>query len=1416
MAGIFAHVEDDISNLRKLKAEIEDIKKALKGINVTVDINIKDGLEAQLKSLSEQYNVLAQKITASEGKVVQSINNINKATERIVEAQNKATQTAQQADGNTSVGASSGVESQVKAYGDLNAEIVKVLGTREENIRKLTEEQHIISLLKKQIKGLNDEWLENGALNESQRILLDRYNAELLEHQTTVANVQQVMRNEVKINQATAGSMQQLAQELARMRIAYRTLTDEQKNSPFGADLLASIELADQQIKDLDASIGNHQRNVGNYASGWNGLNMSIQQLAREMPALAYGPQIFFSAISNNLPILTDEIKRAKDEFARLKAAGQSATPVWKQIVTSLVSWQTALTVGITLVTLYGKEITNWVASLFNADSALKELEESMKKRSNELNKSFSESVGQSAGKMRAEYEEMRRLWNELDSEAEKVKFIKKHADDIRTFGYEVNNITQAEDLFNKNTDKVVASFEARARAAAASDMIVKVWQDYYTQLDKIEKDHEKRLKENVSTASRNTLPSTGMTPTTEMGVGIAGDDPYTASAKAVKAIADAREATRKETEEMLKTAEQNREKELKKYQKERKKGLEGFGGSGSKVLDGDERAKAEEKRAEILLKIEQDNASALVDLEEDTQKKRLTVIQNNFNKRKSEIEKQAKELAEQNKKAGITTGLNENGLTSEQQTVINTANSLNKQNQQKQIKEIFKEEEKAMWDFLSEYGTYHEQKLAITKSYAQKIKEAATSGERQSLIVQRDKSLKELRNTNLKKGPDWNYVFGGVAKKSIQGLEEARELILDMLKNNEDLSETDMTALYKQYVELGKTIEDSKFSFLEFIGLKSRDKKQVEKLNTEYEDLQTIVNDVFDGRKQKAQNKLNEAQSDLADFISETTGESYSGTLDSRELVNILINSNASSEAFQKFELLSSAVSTAKKDVEAVGAAAANAGGAMKGAAEAVGAAATNAGGAATSLAITDAIIHGVNDNIQSLVKLMEELGLEETKAGKAISKFAESSQYATAGWESLKKGDVMGVALNVLGSLRTLGDFLGQLGIGGFGESDVNLDERLEQLALANDALRESIEMLSNDLKNANFTEASQIYQEQLANLLKAEANTRESMQRSASAWSNGFLGIGGTKSSESKVTDELTMNEWRRISALVGKQIDSGSEFFSLSAEEMRKIAKEAPDIWAKIKQVANDGYKDAAQYMDIYIAYGEELEALQGAFNEKMTGISFDSFRDEFKSILTDMEMSAKDFGEKFEDIMVNAIVESLMTSKYDDAIQSLYDNFVTYAEDGFTQGELAKIEAEKKAIYDSMQQDREYIEMLKGSSTSLEASGKGIASLTQEQGEQLNGRFTALQMAGEAIQAQNDIQTEQITLLNMTSTDIKNYTAKIDNSLLGIADQISQSYAELQSINDNTAKAASSLQKVESRLKKIEEYTSNLQ
>lgn len=152
---------------------------------------------------------------------------------------------------------------------------------------------------------------------------------------------------------------------------------------------IAKIEALQNQIKELEIQLKQLEESAENTnvvppdipsaKQQFNGLHMSIQQIARELPSLAMGPQMFFLAISNNLPIFADEVSRARKEYDLLVKSGQKGTPVWKQILSSLFSWQTALTTGIMLLVMYGKEITEWTKDLFSAKKGVEEFNISLK-----------------------------------------------------------------------------------------------------------------------------------------------------------------------------------------------------------------------------------------------------------------------------------------------------------------------------------------------------------------------------------------------------------------------------------------------------------------------------------------------------------------------------------------------------------------------------------------------------------------------------------------------------------------------------------------------------------------------------------------------------------------------------------------------------------------------------------------------------------------------------------------------------------------------------------------------------------------------------------------------------------------------------------------------------------------------------
>lgn len=316
-----------------------------------------------------------------------------------------------------------------------------------------------------------------------------------------------------------------------------------------------------------------------------------------------------------------------------------------------------------------------------------------------------------------------------------------------------------------------------------------------------------------------------------------------------------------------------------------------------------------------------------------------------------------------------------------------------------------------------------------------------------------------------------------------------------------------------------------------------------------------------------------------------------------------------------------------------------------------------------------------------------------------------------------------------------------------GNGGESDPTLEEDMERLTLTNEALIRAVEELTEQMKDASMQESVELYKQQLDNMNAAERNQSEQMKRTSSASKSGFK---GEHSSGYRINEDMTSEEWQRISSITGKAVTDANSFFSLTSEEMNKVATQAPDIYAKIKDLANNGYQDAAQYMDGYIEFAKQREELEKQYYEKLTSTSYDNVRSKFKDMLRDMTISARQFSQDFNDLIVDNITEALMTQKYDPLIKKLYEDWAKAMEsDGsISEGEMQQLEHKRQAIYDMMQNDRQYIDELAGRFGDYSedtASSRGFAAMSQESSDELNGRFGAMQMAIEQIRSTEECQ-----------------------------------------------------------------------
>ena len=295
--------------------------------------------------------------------------------------------------------------------------------------------------IRKSTDEIGDSFREkNGASGQANINKWAELNAQLKITSEGVRALSKEYANNAIISQAQEGSLKSLRAQLSNLRYEYDNISRDLRNGTTGAELVAQIKKVNDELNVAEQATGRYQRNVGNYASAWNGLNVQVQQVARELPSLAYGLNTFISAIGNNLPMLADEIQRARKEYKSLIAENKKATPVWKQLISSIFNWQTGLVAGITVLALYNKEIIEWTKSLFNAKKTLSETYKTTEE--------FNKSVSVTSGNVIATLEQLSAGWKKLGGDIKaQEKYILDYKDDFDRLGAAVNSVEEAENI---------------------------------------------------------------------------------------------------------------------------------------------------------------------------------------------------------------------------------------------------------------------------------------------------------------------------------------------------------------------------------------------------------------------------------------------------------------------------------------------------------------------------------------------------------------------------------------------------------------------------------------------------------------------------------------------------------------------------------------------------------------------------------------------------------------------------------------------------------------------------------------------------------------------------------------------------------------------------------------------------------
>lgn len=954
-----------------------------------------------------------------------------------------------------------------------------------------------------------------------------------------------------------------------------------------------------------------------------NNLKMQFSQVARELPSLAMGPQMFILAISNNLPMLADAIADVRKQNELLAASGKKGVPVWKQLAGAVFSWQTALVAAISLGIVYGKEIGNWVSSLFKAKEETLSLADAQKK----VNKEF-QSADSDIGKQIVIVNSLSDRWKSLgDNLDTKKKFIRDNRTELDKLGVAVENVNDAENLLAKGTSSYIEAMSLRAQAAAA----FKLAEEQAEKAVKKRVDADKEEKKGVSWKDKIKSYLIASIVSAE------GAGSYDGSPKPEDFFKDRIEGLREEQ----KVAEESSKKLTDIYSDLQKKADDLLNKNGIK------QSKDPKQKTDYVSQIE----DARVRAQQTTEKLRIQIMQEGIAKRKAlakqEYDEQLADIDKQERdtiaKMDKARKQGDNIPQSQYDDVKNKAKTNRILAEQVYNEQIFQIEQEyrnkssqALIDYYEEYGTYQEKRLAIAQDYARKIAAAETEGERLALGEERDKKIQSLDYEELKKGMDWDKIFGDLDKVSTDTLENLREKLKQYLEGiGEDISPES----FKEVMDAFKDI-DSELA----------DRSPFEAMKKGYEDYMSAMQEV-----RAAENLLQQTQMGgnvIVEEYDEATGEVTRKLITQAEAEERLRNAQDKRTAAQK---------TLTQAANSIG---------QKG----------------------EAVVSAGND----IVDMLESLGVEVPEAMKGVLTGLGTVMSSLASIDLTKPFSIL---TGITGTLKGIGQTIGGL----FGLSEGST-ARYEELKAVLEEMNEIYDKILSKQKDmisfgGGFA-AINAANEAMDTLNRQIDNYRQLAQAAGEAGSGAFKHSYAYRSNEG-----IGASGFQQISDLLGKDIRAVQDLYSLSGDELFEIMSKLPDIWYKVNG-------NIRQYLEQIAEAKDETGEIADMLNEALTGVTRDSFYNDFIDGLADMSMSWEDMCDNFETKLRKSILAGLVSSEYQQRIQDLYNK---WSEAAKSDGEISEKEAEQlrneyqQIVQDLMKQRDEMAEAFGWESSSSGSS-----------------------------------------------------------------------------------------------------------
>lgn len=1117
---------------------------------------------------------------------------------------------------------------------------------------------------------------------------------EILLDDKTLKGLRSVEGNLGNMSQFAKLVIAQLEQELATLQKRFKqamaagTNTDAQM-----ADIQALqgvIRQLKTELQDLEAvkrktsstPVAGQQvtASIEDITKKTNNLRLQFQQVARELPSLAMGPQMFILAISNNLPMLTDAIRDVRQQNELLMRSGQKGVPVWKQLAGSLFSWQTALVAAISLGIVYGKDLWEWVKNIGKANKELT----AAQKAAEDLNAASKKAVSSKAD----EISRLRILYSATQDVTRSERERNKAADELqKIYPQYFANLTNeailagnAASAYDSLTQALIRAGQAKASEDIIADYTKQDWQlqramnadtnwtnrnrEEYREAKKRQAEYNKWVRENTTRQGSNLV---------KWGLGM-----YYDSTEDGRLIAEFERRTAELEKNAKKRADIQKNIESAAKSVNVTDYITGGGGEKENKDTGKSARDYQDELADARIRAQQKLEAARISVMREGIRKRQALARQELDESLAQIDKEErdtlKKMDEAEKKRGVKS------TPEERQAVRDNASQQRLVAYQQYAKEFYtadkewQEKDLQSWiDYNKEYGTYQQKRLAIMREYTLKSsKEGLNGNDKRMLARQRDEALSELDFNELKNTINWDVIFGNLDKVTKKELQKVKRQIVSF-RNSPEFKKN---ATPEQIQVIEEAIGKIDSEVIEKGGLFGNLTESIREYSEAVDELTAAQRDYDEAVRQygadSAEAEVARKKRNKAEAGERNAGNNLEASKDKavRNITAVADAMNTLGEADMSLSSFGSAV-----------------------------------GSLVDTLSASGSKIGGIIAAILAIIEQIGQKGLEGF-----VGNILESVMHAAGGlWDSI-------------------GRLFGVKGLGGIfkGADYSGYNEMVDQYNRLNEIWDELIDKKKEYIETSYGTEAQKVGEEALALQQTAIDSYRIlGKERLNSGASTGSHSIGVRQ------RKWMSSEDWAAAGAALGEDfyrygIGEGrmTGLFDLSVEQLEKLKSEAPTFWAKLDD-------DVRNYLDKIIDGSEKLGDIQIQIKEQLTQISFDNVRDAFYDTLLDMESGAEDFSEDFSGYLQKAILKTSMSKVYDKRLQEWYDKFANYnKEGGIDTGEYKDLQQEWNDIVKDALEERDSLKDIFGwtSSSSSSQSGRAgtVTSMTEETAGRLEG------------------------------------------------------------------------------------------